>query len=88
MSKRAERRSQLFRIRERALTLVRKIWKSKELDKWAIENAEHIKSCSCFMCCNDRRKKKGLREHERITRQEKKMNLSFNEQLDEINEKI
>jgi len=88
MSKRAERRAQLFRIRDRALRIVRKIWRAKEMDKWAIENAEHFKECSCHMCCNEIRKKKGLREHERISRQEKKMNLSFNEQLDEINEKI
>lgn len=53
-----------MRVKAKAKRLVRKILRNKRLDEWANKNAEHLKSCSCYMCGNPRKyfKKRTIQE--------------------------
>lgn len=84
MSKRAERRHHMFRMREKAKKVVNKIWgrTNGDLELWARKNANHLKSCSCQMCRNPRRSD-WYPEEEKKTLQERKADIQFKEQLDE-----
>jgi len=65
MSKRYHRgwrRHHRARLRKRAYQLYRRMRFITDLDCWrlALRNADQLKACSCWMCCNPRRKMKLL----------------------------
>jgi hypothetical protein len=45
-----------------------------EMMLWARKNADHLRKCSCFLCCHNRRTN-GL------TMQEKRSNLALSDEL-------
>ncbi len=62
------------RIR-RAIRKYRELgYNDAEMLLWARKNADHLRDCSCFLCCHNRRTN-GL------TLQEKRSNLTLNEEF-------
>ena len=49
--KRSHRRSSVLRMKDKAYKLAKYLGWNK---MWALKNAEHLKSCSCWMCRNQR----------------------------------
>ncbi len=107
--KRAERWHHANRKKEKAKKILKK-WHSYDSHYIPSDNeigfhATTPKSCSCYMCCNERRRKSWLETHiayddegvkheikkihtvkasDRLTLQERKNEISFKEQLEEI----
>lgn len=79
MSKRAERRKNLQRMKNKA----KKVYSSVDPSK-AIKWANHLKVCSCHGCCNPRRS--GYFKNQ-VTRQESEAYMKYLESLSD-SEKI
>ena len=89
MSKRAERRHHYHRLKEKR----KKYWLYTGWIDWEDTDTrlgrltETPKPCSCYMCMNQRHND-WLPHKERITRQELKSEIDFEEQLEEYFEKV
>ena len=77
--KRAERRFHSQRLKKKARKIAKNNWGFAEKDlKRAEKLADHLKSCSCSMCCNSRRRESFDAS---ITKQEYDAYLSYLEQI-------
>ena len=57
MHLRTMRRHHTQRVKAKAKRIIKEAWRTKDgsLDEWVNKNADHLKSCSCYMCGNPRR---------------------------------
>lgn len=71
MQNRAQRRHDTKRVKQKALRLVKEVWRSRseQLEKWAIKNADHLRNCSCSMCENPRKRGELTMQEKRLTPQ-------------------
>lgn len=77
--KRALRRHHKERMKRWAKRIVSVIWKSVEPPERFMKNADHLKNCSCEMCCNPRRS--GWRKSQGKTRKEIQVETDLREAL-------
>ena len=85
MPNRAERRHHKFRKREYAERVYKDVYKHtpENAKEFAKKAGDHLKSCSCDMCCNPRHS--GFyRGREKLTVPEKKALDDFNSMMDDI----
>lgn len=84
-SKRALRRHHRMRMIKRAMRKFRE-WSWNYDEEWvkrsALQSHSHMAVCSCNMCCNERRNP-WLTKKEKLTFQERRNLLTFEEEIEE-----
>ena len=81
---RAKRRQHFYNQRRYAEEVIKFAWDTTpdDVKELATKYADHLKACSCDMCCNPRHSEHGTMK-DRLTIQERKSDIDFNEQIDE-----
>ena len=69
---------------------VYKVWKQMDMmfedeDSFIRSHLKNRKKCSCGMCCNARRPKKGKKHQKFPTRQEKEVDRTMKEDIEDLN---